>query len=154
MSFPTTSHTSGTQAAGDLLNQLITAGYTPNTALESFPGTDLLYSVVANLFSGFPPITIGASGTQLKQVRLYAPAGAFSPVAVTANTTSTQTFTVTGLTTTDMVIVTKPTEQTGLAIVGARVSSANTLSITFANVTGASITPTAAETYRILAFTF
>src|SRR5258708_47872 len=131
MSFPTTSHTSGTQAAGDLLNQLITAGYTPNTALESFPGTDLLYSVVANLFNGFPPITIGASGTQLKQVRLYAPAGAFSPIAVAANTTAEQTFTVTGLTTTDVVNVTKPTSQAGLGIVGARVSAANTLAITF-----------------------
>ena len=37
---------------------------------------------------------------------------------------STQTFTVTGLTTNDMVFVNKPTGQTNLAIVGCRVSAA------------------------------
>lgn len=152
MAFPTTAHTSGTQAAGDLLNALINAGYTPATSLESFPGTDLLYSVVANLFNGFPPVTIGTAGTQLKQLRLYSQS--LSPVSVAANTTAEQTFTVTGLTTTDVVQVNKPTAQAGLGIVGMRVSAANTLAITFSNNTGTPIVPTAAETYKVLAFTF
>lgn len=152
MAFPTTAHTSGTQAAGDLLNALITAGYSPSTTLESFPGTDLLYSVVANLFNGFPPITIGTAGTQLKQVRLYSQA--LSPVSVAANTTAEQTFTVTGLSTTDVVNINKPTAQAGLGIVGQRVSAANTIAITFSNNTASPIVPTAAETYKIQAFTY
>lgn len=152
MAFPTTATTSGTQAAANLLNSLIAAGYTPATSLESFPGTDLLYDVVSNLLAGFPNITIGAAGTPIKQVRLYSQA--LTPVLITANTTAEQTFTVTGLTTTDVVNVNKPTAQAGLGIVGVRVSAANTLAITYSNNTGASITPTAAETYKIQAFTY
>jgi hypothetical protein len=74
-----------------------------------------------------------------------------SPAAVAANTTAEQTFTVSGLTTNMTVFVNKPTAQAGLGIVGARVSAANTLAITFSNNTGSSITPTAGETYSIAA---
>lgn len=70
-----------------------------------------------------------------------------SPVIVAANTTAEQTFPVPGLLPTDMVTVQKPTAQAGLGIVGARVSAANTLAITFSNNTGSGITPTAAQTY-------
>jgi len=73
-----------------------------------------------------------------------------SPVAVGANTTAEQTFTVTGLATTDRLLsVVKPTAQAGLGIVGARISALNTLAITFSNNTAAPITPTAAQTYVI-----
>lgn len=72
-----------------------------------------------------------------------------SPAAVGANTTAEQTFTVIGLQTTDEVQVTKPTTQAGLGIVNARVSAQDTLAITFSNNTGAGITPTAGETYKI-----
>lgn len=75
---------------------------------------------------------------------------ALTPASVGANTTSEQAFTVERLTTRDMVIVNKPTHQTGLGIVNARVSAANTLRITFMNVSGGAIVPTA-ETYFILA---
>lgn len=87
-------------------------------------------------------------------VALYLPRAydvEISPAAVAANTTAEQTFTVTGLLTTDVVSVNKPTAQAGLGIVGARVSAADTLAITFSNNTGAAITPTAAETYKIIA---
>ena len=47
--------------------------------------------------------------------------------------------------------VSKPTQQTGLDIVGVRIVSNNVVGITFANVTAATITPTAAETYSIWA---
>lgn len=77
--------------------------------------------------------------------------GAISPSAVTKNTTSEQTFTVTGLQTTDAVFVTKPTSQSGLGIVNARVSAADTLAIAFINAGTTSITPTASETYKVVA---
>jgi len=74
-----------------------------------------------------------------------------SPAEVAANTSAEQTFTVSGLTTSDHVTVNKPTAQAGLGIVGARVSAANTLAITFGNFTAAAITPTASETYKVVA---
>lgn len=72
-----------------------------------------------------------------------------SPVSVGANTIVEQSFTVQGLQTTDFVNVGKPTVQPGLGIVNSRVSAANTLAIAFANVTSATITPTAAEVYTV-----
>ena len=80
---------------------------------------------------------------------VYNTTATLSPSAVGAGTTAEQTFTVTGLAVGDVVFVNKPSAQAGLGIVGARVSAANTLAITFANVTVASITPTASEVYRI-----
>lgn len=89
-----------------------------------------------------------ANGTELTQIRLYS--ATLSPVGVAANTTAEQTFTVTGLATSDKVLfVNKPTAQAGLGIVGMRVSAANTLGITFSNNTATSITPTAAEAYLV-----
>lgn len=75
---------------------------------------------------------------------------ALSPALIVLNTTAEQTFTVPGLAVGDWVFVNKPTAQAGLGIVGCRVSAANTLAITFSNNTGASITPTASQTYLIL----
>lgn len=73
-----------------------------------------------------------------------------SPSAVSANTSAEQTFTVNGLQAGDHAIVNKPSAQAGLAIVGVRVSAANTLAITFGNFTASPITPTASETYLVL----
>ena len=67
--------------------------------------------------------------------------------SVAANTTAEQTFTVTGVVTGQVVAVTKPTVNAGLAIVGSRVSAADTVGITYANDTAAAITPTAGQTY-------
>lgn len=75
--------------------------------------------------------------------------GTLNPAAVAANTTSAQTFTVTGLSTQDVVVVNKPSHTAGLGIVGARVSAANTLEITFMNTTAGSIDPPA-ELYTIV----
>jgi hypothetical protein len=80
---------------------------------------------------------------------IYHLAVSLSPVAVAANTTAEQTFTLNGLAVGDVVFVSKPSAQAGLGIAGARVSAANTLAITFSNNTAASITPTAAETYQV-----
>lgn len=72
-----------------------------------------------------------------------------SPAIVAANTTAEQTFALTGLAVGDVVNVNKPTSQAGLGVVGARVSAASTIAITFSNNTAAGITPTAAETYVV-----
>jgi hypothetical protein len=76
-----------------------------------------------------------------------------TPSIVNANTTSEQTFTCTGLAlATDKIIgVSKPTHQTGLGIVGWRVSADNTIAIAFMNNTGSGITPTAAQVYTVFA---
>jgi len=72
-----------------------------------------------------------------------------SPASVANATSAEQTFTMTGLLTTDFVYVNKPTAQAGLGIVGARVSAADTLAITFMNATAATITPTASQVYIV-----
>ncbi len=72
-----------------------------------------------------------------------------SPSSVANATSAEQTFTMTGAALGDFVMVSKPTAQAGLVISTARVSAANTIAITFANVTAATITPTAAEVYVV-----
>lgn len=85
----------------------------------------------------------------LEKLKYFSPT--LSPAQVAINTTAEQTFTVNGLEVGDVVItVNKPTSQAGLGIVNYRVSAANTLAITFANVTGAAITPTASEVYKVV----
>jgi NADH dehydrogenase/NADH:ubiquinone oxidoreductase subunit G len=88
------------------------------------------------------------TGTPITKIAVYAPS--LTPASVAAATTAEQTFTVTGLTTADKVIVNGPAPTAGTGIVNARVSAANTLAITFANVTAAAATPTAG-TYTIVA---
>lgn len=72
-----------------------------------------------------------------------------SPTAVASSTTSTQTFTVNGLLPTDQIVeIDRTVSQTGLFITNSYVSAANTLQLQFANITSASITPTANGTYN------
>jgi len=75
----------------------------------------------------------------------------WSPAEVAANTSAEQDLTVTGVKVGDVIAVNKPTAQAGLGVVGARVSAADTVSVTFGNFTAATpITPTASETYSFL----
>ena len=73
----------------------------------------------------------------------------FNPASVAAATTAEQTVTVTGLKTTDLVFVRKPTLTAGLGIAGARVSAADTLAITFVNATAGALDP-GSEVYQVL----
>lgn len=73
-----------------------------------------------------------------------------NPASVAANSEDTQTFTVTGLKTNDIVTVNKPTKTADLSILDAFVSADDTLSITFRNYSGAPI-DAGAETYLIKA---
>ncbi|HUD11992.1 MAG TPA: hypothetical protein VMS08_06280 [Candidatus Saccharimonadia bacterium] len=84
----------------------------------------------------------------IKDCNIYALT--LTPTSVAPNTAAEQTFTFTGLGTTDWVVLIKPTAQAGLGIVGSRCSASNTLAITFGNFTSATITPTAAEIYTML----
>lgn len=72
-----------------------------------------------------------------------------NPTLVSANSESTQTFTVAGLTTKDIITVNKPSRTAGLDIVQAWVSAADTVSITFQNTTGSGI-DSGSETYLIM----
>lgn len=74
-----------------------------------------------------------------------------TPAVVGTGGSVEQTFATTGigLLTTDVVLVQKPTSQAGLGIVGSRVSAADTLAITFGNLTAVSITPTANQAYTV-----
>lgn len=78
---------------------------------------------------------------------------ALTPAAVAPNTTVEQQFSVSGLRSGSKVLVqvSKAAAQVGLDIVGCRAVSDNVLGITFVNVTAATITPTAAETYTVWA---
>lgn len=87
-------------------------------------------------------------GTAVTKIVVYSQS--LDPVSVAAATSAEQTFTVTGLATTDKVFVNKPTVTAGVGIVNARVSAANTLALTFMNATAGAIDP-AAETYTIIA---
>jgi hypothetical protein len=64
------------------------------------------------------------------------------------NTTQETDVTIPGLTTDMFVMVNKPSHSTGAAVVGARVKSADTLSITYMNATGSAVNP-ASETYLL-----
>lgn len=86
----------------------------------------------------------------LPPVMQYAPA--LSPVGVAGNTTAEQTFTLSGTVLNSPAWVNKRSAQTGLGIVGCRVSAVNTISINFCNTTSNTITPTAGEVYDILNF--
>jgi len=96
-----------------------------------------------------PSLKVGASGTAITQVRVYAPS--LTPALVAANTSAEQTFTVAGLSTSDKVMVNSIAALgDGLAIVGVRVSAADTLAIRFANLTAGDLTP-AAGVYPVVA---
>jgi hypothetical protein len=70
--------------------------------------------------------------------------------SVSGATTAEQTFTVTGLLTTDFVFVNKPTLTAGVGIVNSRVSAADTLALTIVNATASTVTPATNQTYTIL----
>jgi hypothetical protein len=98
------------------------------------------------------PITATAQAQTWATVQNVAKTVTLSPAAVAANSTVEQVFTVTGVSPTGIVHVTKPTNQAGLGIVGFRAVANNQLGITFVNATAATITPTASESYSYVQF--
>ena len=91
---------------------------------------------------------IGSSGTTLTQAAVYSQT--VTPASVAAATVAEQTFTVTGLTTADKVIVNHAATGNATGIAGVRVSAANTLAVSFVNPTAGALTP-GAGTWSIIA---
>ncbi len=87
-------------------------------------------------------------GTALTKAVVYTPT--LTPTLIAAMGLAEQTFTVTGLTTSDTIVVVGPAAAVGTAAVAWRVSAADTLAIMFQTL-GINLTPSAG-TYRILAF--
>ena len=83
--------------------------------------------------------------------RMFALRFTLDPASVATVTTAEQTFTVPGLLPGDFVLVQKPSNTAGVAVVNARVSAANTLALTFVNPTAGGV-DAASETYQLLVF--
>lgn len=94
-------------------------------------------------------VTVGASGTPITGMRVYSQT--ITPASVATITVAEQTFTVTGLTTADKVVVNPAAIANAVGICGFRVSAADTLAVRFVNPTAGALTPTAG-TWTILAF--
>lgn len=105
-------------------------------------------------FSNFTAATITPTASQtygfvaIRGLPVLSPV--LSPAAVPPNTIAEQVFTVAGVRVGELLQVMKPTSQAGLDIAGCRVVGPNQIGINFANVTAATITPTASETYTVL----
>lgn len=94
-------------------------------------------------------LTIGGSGTALTQVRVYTPT--LNPSSISASSIAEQTYTVTGLSTSDTVYINKPSLTSDCGIVNVRVSAADTLAITWININGLLSCDPASEVYRVVA---
>jgi hypothetical protein len=106
-------------------------------------------SVVSATVTATSLLQVGNAGTALSQVVVYSPS--ITPSSVGAATVAEQTFTVTGLTTADKVIVNPPAIANATGIAGARASAADTLAVRFVNPTAGALTPTAGV-YTVIAF--
>lgn len=111
-------------------------------------------NTLAVTFSNFTAATLTPTASQSYSVlalRGFNTATAtLTPAAVAANTIAEQQFAVAGIRPGEMVQVNKPASQAGLDVVGCRAVASGVLGITFANVTAATITPTAAEVYNVV----
>lgn len=120
---------------------------TANTAPVKFTSGTNLTTPEAGAMEYNGTLSFTDSGAVRKDVALkttYTPS--LTPASVSAGAPAEQTFTVTGLATTDTVTVNAP----GAAVFNARVSAANTLAVTFMPPAAGSYTPPAG-TYRIVA---
>ena len=68
---------------------------------------------------------------------------------IPAGQTSVETFTVTGLKTRFFILVNAPNLETGVKVVAARVSAADTLELTITNFTGAAVNPASQVFYLV-----
>jgi hypothetical protein len=109
--------------------------------------------VVGLTFSNFSAATVTATAGEkyaMVAIRGFGVlTAALTPSPVLANTIVEQQFTVTGVRAGEVAIVSKAAVQAGLDVMGCRVVSNNVVGITFGNVTAATITPTAGETYQV-----
>jgi len=118
----------------------------------ALPTANTLTPYFAGIGSGLTPTAGEVYQFRLSRLNPVAPLVLYTPtltpVAVAANTTAEQTFTVPGLVAGTPVWINKPSYTVGLSIVGVRVSAANTLAVTYGNTSAASITPPS-EAYTV-----
>lgn len=88
--------------------------------------------------------------SQVSKVAYYT--ATVTPASVAANVCAEQTFTVTGLTTSDVVFINPVATGNATSAGQARVSAANTIAITYCNPTAGGLTP-GAGTLKVIAFT-
>lgn len=141
--------TTGTVTTTTAVRQL-----SDGNALSGGPGTQLGINAQDNVgFFGTPPVdqpgTAGSMFSTVANVTQYG--NSITPSTVAANTAAEQAITVTGVLADDVVALVKPTTQAGLIVGTARVSAANTVQLTFGNVTAATITPTSTQVYATIA---
>lgn len=130
------------QSDGNSQGQSLTNS--PTDKLSAFGGTPVVQPNIgaANLLAGTVYDTALVTKYQLTN----------ATVAVGATTTAEVTTTVcTGLTTTDVVGVNKPTTTAGLGVSGYRVTAANKVGLAYSNPTTTAAT-TSAETYDVVGF--
>lgn len=83
-------------------------------------------------------------------VAIYSLSASLTPASVAAQTTAEQTFTVTGINSSDSLLTAiKPTNTAGIGITGFRVTGNNTIAIDYINATAAPIVPPA-ESYTFI----
>lgn len=143
-----------------LLADDIIAGVSKPTAQAGLGITGYRVSSAGNIavqmYEGSSAITTTAEAYSATVMRkqskspFVVTSAALTPVSVAAGTTAEQTFTVNVLTVSTSVLVSKPSWTPGLHVVGARVSAASTLAITYQNSGTAAVIPPA-ETYTIAA---
>ena len=90
------------------------------------------------------------NGTELTKIRVFSQTITPGSVGAANASGTVQTFTVTGLTTADKVIVNPAATGNATTVGAAYVSAANTLAIHFNNPTAGALTP-GAGTYKIIA---
>lgn len=120
------------------------------TDLVSFYGST---PIVQPLGNAGATVQRGAGGAMVCTFSVTA-----SPASVATLTTAEVGITPVGgtgatisIATTDLVIATKPTSQAGIWVGNVRASAANVAGVTFGNMTAGFLTPTASETYGIVA---
>ena len=111
-----------------------------NTVQVTF-GNDTAATITPTTGETYEVITVGAN---------FQTTVTLTPAAVGPNTTSEQYFAVTGMLPNQVVAVNKPTVQAGLMITNSRVASAGQIAVQFQNLTAATITPTAGESYTFV----
>lgn len=131
-----------TPAAGTFTALSSTSGAVNGTIGATTPAAGTFTTASAST-----SLTLGA-GTAITKIVVYTPT--LTPASVNAATVAEQTFTVTGLTTADKVIVNPPSIANSTGVAGVRVSAADTLAIRFVNPTVGALTPTSG-TYTVIA---
>jgi hypothetical protein len=139
VSFDGTADITVTAAAGTLTGTTLNS--TVVTSSLTSVGT-LINLTVTNPISGSVTGSSGSTTNLGNTTSTLIGQLSISPSAVNKNSASTQTFTLSGLTTSHKVVITGNTAQTyGCFITSSWASATNTLSVQFMNITGGNITP-------------